>query len=487
MSQSQELYQTMHWIIIISVIGISCNLFLENRNPQSTISWLLILSVAPTFGVILYVLFGRLKMRRKKLIIHSKFKTPQILSEKNVIKCNSLSIKSQKLSTIIEKFTGVSINRNSSASLLINGDEMFSKLKETLLDAKNYIYIQYYIFRADTIGSELLDILRMKVNEGVVVRLLIDGLGSKSLKKKLLKKLRTAGVKVSIFDPISPWSMGTINYRNHRKIVVIDGIKGFTGGLNVGDEYLGRSKIGFWRDTHLFIEGSAVEELQNIFLQDWHYSTSENSSEKIQINRLSYIHERSNDQYLQDEINKVKGAVQIFGSGPDTKEPTMRNAFHTLLTIAENSIWIATPYFVPDQEIFTILKLKAMSGLDVRIIYPGKSDSILSDSASKSYFAPLLESGVKIYTYKKNFLHSKVILIDNEIASVGTANLDVRSLHLNYELTSFLYESDAVNQVNQSFLNDFSVSTQLDRKQFIERSLFKKLTESLTRLFSPLL
>ncbi|WP_139116330.1 phospholipase D-like domain-containing protein [Gottfriedia luciferensis] len=165
----------------------------------------------------------------------------------------------------------------------------------------------------------------------------------------------------------------------------------------------------------------------------------------------------------------------------------MRNAFHTLLTIAENSIWITTPYFVPDQEIFTILKLKAMSGLDVRIIYPGKSDSILSDSASKSYFAPLLESGVKIYTYKKNFLHAKVILIDHEIASVGTANLDVRSLHLNYELTSFLYESDAVAPVKQSFLNDFSVSTKLDVTEFIERSLFKKLIESLTRLFSPLL
>lgn len=486
MSQSRGLYQTMHWTIIISVIGISYILFLENRNPQSTISWLLLLSLAPTFGVILYVLFGRLKKRRKKLINHSMFKTPQILSEKNDIKWNNLSKKSQKLSTIIEKFTGVPINRNSSASLLINGDEMFSKLKEALQDAKNYIYIQYYIFRADTIGSELLDILKMKANEGVVVRLLVDGLGSKSLKKKLLKNLRSSGVKVSLFDPISPFSIGTINYRNHRKIVVIDGIKGFTGGLNVGDEYLGRSKIGFWRDTHLFIEGSVVEELQNIFLQDWHYSTFD-SSEKIQINRLSYQHEKSNDQNLQDESNKVKGAVQIFGSGPDTKEPTMRNAFHTLLTIAENSIWIATPYFVPDQEIFTILKLKALSGLDVRIIYPGKSDSILSDSASKSYFAPLLESGVKIYTYKNNFLHSKVLLIDNEIASVGTANLDVRSLHLNYELTSFLYESDAVDQVKQSFLNDFSVSTQLDVKEFIERSLFNKLIESITRLLSPLL
>ncbi|UPM52816.1 cardiolipin synthase [Gottfriedia acidiceleris] len=486
MSQSQGLYQTMHWIIIISVIGISCILFLGNRNPQSTISWLLILSLAPTFGVILYVLFGRLKKRRKKLINHSMFKTPQILSVKNDIKCNSLSKKSQKLSTIIEKFTGVSINRNSSASLLINGDEMFSKLKEALLDAKNYIYIQYYIFRADTIGSELLDILRMKVNEGVVVRLLVDGLGSKSLKKKLLKNLSSAGVKVSIFDPITTWSIGTINYRNHRKIVVVDGIKGFTGGLNVGDEYLGRSKIGFWRDTHLYIEGSAVEELQNLFLQDWHYSTSDNSSEKIQVNRLS-SHEKSIGQYHQDEKNKVSGAIQIFGSGPDTKEPTMRNAFHTLLSIAENNIWIATPYFVPDQEIFTILKLKVMSGLDVRIIYPGKSDSILSDSASKSYFSPLLESGVKIYTYKNNFLHSKVMLIDNEIASVGTANLDVRSLHLNYELTSFLYESHAVDQVKQSFLNDFSISTQLDSKEFIERSLFKKLIESLSRLLSPLL
>ncbi|MFB7141326.1 cardiolipin synthase [Gottfriedia sp. NPDC056225] len=479
-------FVSMHLIITISVIVISCKLFLENRDPQNTLSWLLLFVLIPTFGVILYVLFGRLKTRRKKLIRHSMFKIPQN-TPVNSINSNTLSTKLSKLSAIIEKLTGASINQNTTASLLINGDEMFSRLKESLLNAKHSIYIQYYIFRTDTIGNEVLDILKMKANEGIEVRLLIDGLGSKKFKKKILKNLQNIGVKVAQFDPIfTNWSFGTLNYRNHRKIVVIDGIKGFTGGLNVGDEYLGRSKLGFWRDTHLFIEGTAVKELQNLFLQDWHYSTFDSSVETIK-NILN------NDQItVEKPIDNARelaesGAIQIFGSGPDTKEPTMRNAFHSLLSIAEDSIWIATPYFVPDQEILTILKLKALSGVDVRIMYPGKSDSLLSDSASKSYFAPLLECGVKIFKYKKNFLHSKVILIDNEIASVGTANLDIRSLHLNYELTAFMYESKGVRQVYNSFLNDFSVSTQLIFAEFKERSLFKKIIESLTRLFSPLL
>ncbi len=476
---------TLHLIISISVIAISCKLFFENRNPQSTLSWLLLLAVTPTFGVILYLLFGRLKTRRKKLIRHSMFKIPQ----NNIVKSDNritLSSKSSKLSSIIEKLTGAPVDQNTDATLLINGDEMFSKLKESLLNAKHSIYIQYYIFRTDTIGNEILDILRMKANDGIDVRLIIDGLGSKSFKKKIFRTLSDFGVKVAKFDPITTWSFGTINYRNHRKIVVIDGINGFTGGLNVGDEYLGRSKLGFWRDTHLLIEGNAVKDLENIFLQDWYYSTLYDSDETIK-NILNNDSKKTNP--INEQVSKINftGAVQIIGSGPDTKEPTMRNAFHSLLTIAEDSIWIATPYFVPDQEILTILKLKALSGVDVRIIYPGKSDSILSDSASQSYFAPLLESGVKIYKYKKNFLHAKVILIDNEIASVGTANLDIRSLHLNYELTTFLYDSNVVKQVNQSFINDFSVSTQIIFSEFKERSLFKKFIESLTRLFSPLL
>lgn len=294
--------------------------------------------------------------------------------------------------------------------------------------------------------------------------------------------MKEAGIEIVEFDPIfSAWLLETVNYRNHRKIVIVDGEIGFTGGLNVGDEYLGRSKkFPVWRDSHLKIEGKALYKLQAIFLEDWLYASSG-------LNTYSWDQFMNRQYFPGKEISSAEGAVQIVASGPSSDDKSIRNTLLAVMGSAKKSIWIATPYFIPDQETLTLLRLSAISGIDVRILYPGKSDSIISDQASQSYFTPLLKAGASIYSYKDGFMHAKIVLVDDKIATIGTANMDVRSFELNYELISVLYESETVHDIKHDFEDDFKHSTEIKWNAFQKRSIKKRILESFMRLISPLL
>ncbi|MGG2130125.1 cardiolipin synthase [Bacillus sp. S2(2024)] len=483
---SISLYTFVGTVFFITSVGIAFIIFIENRSPQSTLAWFLVLAILPVFGVFLYALFGRSRWRRKKHL-HRDEERRKVFREilegsrlKQEIPA-SLNERAAHLATIVQKFGGGPLANETATKLLTNGDETFTEILTSIQEAKHHIHIQYYIYRADEIGTKIRDALIEKAKAGVTVRFLFDDLGSSQLRSSFLQPMKDAGIEIVEFEPIlSPWLIETVNYRNHRKIIIIDGKIGFTGGLNVGDEYLGRSKkFPIWRDSHLKLEGKALYKLQAIFLEDWLYACSG-------LNSYSW-EPFMNREYFPMWTVDAEGAVQIVASGPSANDKTIRNALLAAMTSAKRSIWIATPYFIPDQETLTLLRLSAIAGIDIRILYPGISDSVISDQASQSYFAPLLEAGVSIYRYKDGFMHAKIVLIDEEIATIGTANMDIRSFELNYELIAMLYDSSTVLDIKRDFKQDFKDSTEIRWEVFQKRSIRKRMLESLMRLISPLL
>lgn len=471
----------------ISILGICFIIFIENRSPQSTLAWFLILALLPVVGFFLYALFGRSRWRRKKHLHRAEEQRKlfrEILANNNISPSlpNSFHKRSIHLTKIVQNFGGGPFADETKATLLTNGTETFSEILAAIEKAKHHIHVQYYIYRSDEVGTQIRDALIKKAQEGVIVRFLYDDLGSYSLRSPFLQPMKDAGIEIMEFDSIlSPWLLETVNYRNHRKIVIVDGIIGFTGGLNVGDEYLGRSKeFPIWRDSHLKIEGKALYKLQAVFLEDWLYASSglDSYSWKPFINKT---------YFPGKGILDSKGAVQIVASGPSSDDTSIRNALLAAMASAKRSIWIATPYFIPDQETLTLLRLSAIAGIDVRILYPGKSDSIISDQASQSYFTPLLKAGASIYRYKDGFMHGKIVLIDDKVASIGTANMDIRSFELNYEIIAMLYESSTVLDIKRDFEQDFQNSIEIKWNVFQKRGILKRMVESLMRLISPLL
>jgi len=342
--------------------------------------------------------------------------------------------------------------------------------------AEHHIHLEYYIVRDDELGQEIKEILIKKAKGGIEVRFLYDAVGSWKLSKSFIQELKDAGVEIVAFAPVKlPFLNHKINYRNHRKIIVIDGVIGFVGGLNIGDEYLGRhAYFGNWRDTHLFVRGEAVRTLQLIFLQDWYYQTGETIL---------------NPTYLSPVLTSVHadGGVQMIASGPDSRWEINKKLFFSMITSAKKSIWIASPYFIPDDDILSALKIAALSGIDVRLLVPSRPDKRIVFHASRSYFPELLEAGVKVYEYNRGFLHSKLIIVDDEIASIGTSNMDMRSFHLNFEVNAFLYRTKSVTTLVSDYVYDLEHSNQLSYQLFKNRSIFHRIIESTSRLMSPLL
>lgn len=464
----------------LTVITIGFAIFMENRNPSSTVAWILVLALLPVVGLVIYFLLGQNYFKRRKydkkaeqdrkgyeMIDHIGSKQPRDLSQ--------FTPGQQRLLQLSQRIARTPFSMATRTRVLTNGEETFSSLLRELKLAEHHIHMEYYIYRADDIGREIQKTLIQKARAGVEVRFMFDAVGSIGLPKSFIKELENAGVKVGIYGQVRFLALSSrVNYRNHRKIVVIDGNTGFIGGLNVGDEYLSRSKTyGFWRDTHMLVKGEAVRSLQVIFLQDWQYVTGE---------KIMDI------EYLSPELEQgCSGAIQIIPSGPDNESSTLKNIFFSMITTAKKSVWLATPYFIPDEDILTALRVAGLSGLDVRILFPAKPDKWLPFLASHSYFPALLEAGVKIYEYEKGFLHSKLLIVDGEVATVGTANMDMRSFHLNFEVNALLVQSDSVAKVVKDFERDLISATLIDIEAFEKKRMIVRFMESAARLFSPLL
>ncbi len=471
-----DIFRIFSLLITFSVFFISLVIFLENRHPTQTITWLVVLGSFPLLGFIFYILFGRNykkeRIYRKKYFLDKQtFLT--IEGEGNALPRKYEGM--QKLVTLAQRLGNTPISFSTETKTLTNGLETFEHILHELKKAKHHIHLEYYIVRDDGIGREIKTILAKKAREGVQVRFLFDDVGSWQLSKKYITDLRKAGAEVVPFGPVKlPFLNNKFNFRNHRKIIVIDGTIGFVGGLNIGDEYLGRSKkIGFWRDTHLMLKGEAVRSLQLIFLQDWYYMTN---------NSLL------TEEYLPNpQQGRNHGGVQLIAGGPDNEWTAIKNIFFAMITSAEKSVWIASPYFIPDEDIFSAIKVAALSGIDVRLLVPNKPDKRIVFHASRSYFPDLLEAGVKIYEYQRGFMHSKIVIVDGQLASIGTSNMDMRSFHLNFEVNAFLYRTESTRKLVKEYVNDLKHAKKLELESFQKRHIGYRLLESTSRLMSPLL
>ncbi len=468
---------------MITIISIAIMLMLENRNPVKSISWIMVLVLFPIVGLILYVFFGQ-NLRKQKIISRKSIKQVEMIngyydaikkqSSGNFFLENEVANYKKVISLIYQNNHSI-LTADNKANILNNGVETFDTIIAELKKATRFIHFEYYIFDQDNIGKQVATILKDKAQAGVKVRVIVDDVGSWHLNNAFFTEMREADVEIYPFLKVRfPFFTSRINYRNHRKIIVIDGKVGFTGGLNIADRYIsGSPKLGgTWRDTHLRIEGSAVNSLQSIFILDWYFVSRKRIADK------SYfpVHAPAGDI-----------SMQILSSSPDGDWKTLEQAFFMAITEAKKTVYIATPYFLPTETIRMALATVALSGVDVRIIMPGKSDAYMTQASSLSYVRGMLEAGVKVYFYQKGFIHSKVLVIDGELSSVGTANMDFRSFEYNFEVTAFMYNKKLAGQLEASFHADLKDSEEIKLAQWKRRPLSHKLGQSFARLFSPLL
>lgn len=476
------------FVIIILVLNILLALtviFLERKDPSSTWAWILVLFFLPLAGFILYLLFGR-QLRKKHLF---RWEGSKEIGIDKLINYQKQTIKAGQYDYRIDNAedyedliymnlitNNAVLTQDNQVTIFDDGAEKFEALIADLETARNHIHIQYYIFRVDNLGSRIVNTLIRKVQQGVKVRVLYDEMGSRGVKKRHFKELIAAGGEVEVFFPsIFPLINPRMNFRNHRKIVVIDGRIGYIGGFNVGDEYLGlKKKFGYWRDTHLRIEGSAVHPLQTRFLLDWNQASDGR--------KMGY-----SDKFFPAIPSKGNVGIQIVSSGPDSEWPQIKNGYLKLINMAKKYIYIQSPYFIPDVSFLDAIKIATLSGIDVRIMIPNKPDHLFVYWATYSYVGQLLNAGAKIYIYENGFIHAKMIVIDDEASTVGTANIDVRSFSLNFEVNAFMYDHTISHKLAEIFEKDMLVSTELTLEMFENRSNMIKIKESLSRLLSPIL
>lgn len=459
------------YLLTAYILFVAILIFLEGRNPDRTILWLLTLALLPVIGIVLYLLLGPdLKRLKNRRIFKPRKSYP------------SLSLRHPFPATI--RKTSVLACRNSSSDLyergevtiLFDGDETFSAIKRELAHSKRYINIEYFIFKDDGIGNEIAKILCERASCGVKVRMAIDGVGTRRLGHKLLSRLHEAGVQLKTFMPVSfPILRSNINFRNHRKIVVVDGNVAFTGGLNVGDEYMGKGPLGYWRDTHAMFRGDSVKALNEIFLKDWEICSGE---------RLSPDSEEFAGTPDQRTSPMPFLPVQVVESGFGSPWYAIQQMFFSMIVEANERIWITTPYMVPDEALFCALQTAALSGVDVRILIPAKSDHFLVYWAGRSNIEELLRAGVRIWRYTKGFIHAKTMVMDRDIASVGTANLDNRSLSINFEVQTFIYDRPTSDLLGEHFLRDLEDAEECRLSQWEKRGIAVRILESLGRLWS---
>jgi cardiolipin synthase len=382
----------------------------------------------------------------------------------------------RELAVMLEKELRSPLTRRNKVKLLLNGEEKFPEVLEAIRNAKHHIHIEYYIYEWDEIGEQVAELLIQKANEGVKVRFIYDDFGSPNIKKKTEERMRKAGIEIYPFQKVHFYLLANrLNYRNHRKIIVIDGQIGFTGGINVSDKYInnGSHKL-FWRDTHLRIDGPGVFYLQYLFLADWNFCSGKVlAPEKF---HFSVPADSKDDCFLQ-----------VAASGPDSVQPSILFSLLQAIYLARKEILITTPYFIPGDSILQALRIAALSGLSVKLLVPGVADSRLVNAASKSYYEDLLCAGVDIYMYQKGFVHAKTLVADGILSIIGTANMDLRSFELNFEVNVMLYDRKFSEQLRTVFFKDLEDAEKIDKDAWCQRPAYNQLPERIARLFSHVL
>ncbi len=472
-------------MLIINIILILVMIFLERKEPVYIFAWMFLLLFIPYIGFILYLIFGNGPRFRKRKNFHIKKKWDDLYTTYMTKQQEQIEIYEGK-EEIYKSLMMFNLNANKSffttknhVKIYTNGKDKYYDLFADLRQATDTIHILYYIFRTDEIGKQLISILEKKAEEGVEVRVVYDDIGSLHTSLSSFQNLIEKGGKVFPFFPSKLKILGpNINYRNHRKIVVIDGIIGYTGGMNIGIEYESRDpKLSPWRDTHIRLEGESVEMLQIRFLQDFGYASHEEIDDANLKEKFKKFFPKKDWSHLRDQY------VQIVSSGPDTRGEELKNAFIKMIYTAKQSIDIQTPYFVPDSAFLEAIKTASLSKVRVRLMVPRKNDNRYVDRIISSYVKELLEVGVEIYQYE-GFIHAKTMTIDDCVTTIGTANLDIRSFQLNFEVNAFIYNSTTSKDMTAIFESDIQNSHRVTLEDEANKKWYVRVEESIFRLFS---
>ena len=472
------------FLFSVTIVATVILIVLENGRPTKTIAWILLMALVPLIGFLLYLFFGR--NYRKNKIFTGKglsdlsriedLSRNQIreLSKQNLLENRYIKAKGHIMRLLLNNSKAL-LTENNKAEILNNGAETFETILEDIKNARHHIHLEYYILEDDKIGNKVKDVLIDKAQQGIEVRIIFDKVGSWGLGSSYIRDLKAHGVDLHAFMPVRfPSLANKVNYRNHRKIIVIDGLIGFTGGINIADRYIeGDPDLGFWRDTHLKLEGDAVHSLQAVFLTDWYFT-----SERVIT---------TSDQYFPDHNITDKVLVQIATSGPDSDWASIMQAYFMAITTAQQYIYISTPYFMPNESILTAMKTAALGGVRVVILLPGKTDFFLYTWTTRSYLTELVEAGIEVYIYKKGFTHSKLIMVDGMFSSVGTANMDMRSFDQNFEVNALIYDVATTRQLENAFEEDLSNSERITLNTLAKRPMSARIRESAARVFTPLL
>jgi cardiolipin synthase len=483
----------MNWLLISEIayvfilILVCLRIVYDTRSTTKTLAYLLFAVFVPVFGMIFYFFFGinyrHRKMYSKKLFenddLAAKFRRDLLqYSEKTYEENNAEIISNKELAFMVLNDSMSPLTSKNAVKLLLNGENKFPEVLEAIKNAKHHIHIEYYIFEDDEIGTALAEAMIAKAKEGIKVRFIYDDFGSKTIRKKLVPKLIENGVEAYPFLKVHFILLANrLNYRNHRKIIVIDGYTSFVGGINVSDRYInGNGEQIYWRDTHLRIDGPGTQYLQYLFICDWNFC----SDSILEPNRYFFP---ANPQKAAEE-NKI---VQIAASGPDSESPTILFSTLQAINLATTEILITSPYFIPGESLLDALSISSLSGISVKLLVPGRSDSILVNSAARSYYNDLLKAGVEIYQYQKGFVHAKTMVTDKKVAIVGTANMDFRSFDLNFEVNAIVYDTEIASELSEIFYDDLKDAIRIDAEQWANRPLYRQLLEKAARLLSPLL
>jgi cardiolipin synthase A/B len=472
-------------IYIILLLLVCIRIILETHSTTKTLSYLLFCVFIPVIGILFYLGFGINYWRKKRY--NKKQHTNEDIMENliiNIQQFNKVSLNEKDLSLVqhaelasmLLKDLGSPLTGNNQVKLLINGENKFPEMIAAIRKAKHHIHLEYYIYEYDEIGTQLIELLIEKAKQGIEVRFIYDDFGSPSIKKKTEAQMQKAGIEIYPFHKVRFYLLANrINYRNHRKIVVIDGCTAFVGGINVSDKYInnGKQKL-FWRDTHIRLDGPSVYYLQYLFITDWNFCCKKTFNPGSPY--FPPIPDGSNETY-----------VQVTASGPDSVQPSVMYAILQAIYLAKEEILITTPYFIPGDSIIDALRIAALSGLKVQLLVPGVCDSKLVNAASKSYYNDLLEAGVEIFLYEKGFVHAKTLVTDKKLFMVGTANMDHRSFELNFEVNTIIYDAAIAQQMREIFFEDLTQAVKINKDHWLNRSWYVQLPEKIARLFSPVL
>ncbi|WOF17265.1 cardiolipin synthase [Methanoplanus sp. FWC-SCC4] len=483
-------------IIVVNICFALIVVFLERKNPSATVAWLMALIFLPVVGFVLYLFVGqsfyRERMFKVKKEQDQKFiafiesqKKDLFTDERPISGTLSDSYKRMALMLMENNLSALTINND--VKVYVDGNEKFAALIEAIKGAKDHIHMEYYILKDDEIGREVFAALTERAKAGVEVRFLGDGLGCAGPKKAFYKPFLDAGGKLAFFFPsLISIRHPRLNYRNHRKIAVIDGKTGFIGGFNIGDDYLSRiPEWAPWRDTAVRIIGDSVILMQIRFFLDWNYANSENSGEQVEFLERYFPKLEESDGKEGTGIRSLP--VQIVSGGPDTYWNPVKESYLKMITLAKESVYIQTPYFIPDMSIIDALRMAALSGIDVKIMIPSKPDHMFVYWAGYSFIEQLFDAGVKAYTYTDGFIHAKTIVVDGEVASVGSANWDVRSFRLNFETNAVMYDSGVAEELKSYFIRDLDDCEELTPERIRNLPAIIRVKLSISRLFSPLL